>query len=129
MGNVRMRYLRLGAIALIPFLFLTSCRLLGIQSGVSVSITNESGKNIETIKFWRERADQPTTFIESVGPLKDGEKQRIILSDITGEGTYSTLVTFADGEQIEGGAEYVEGGYRVNETVKATEIVSEVELY
>lgn len=130
MRYLDMKHLRLGAIALIPLIFLTSCRLLDVSPGVRVSIANESGKDIETIEFWSEQANQPTpTLLESIGPLEAGEKHKIILSDITGEGAYFTQVTFEDGEQIEGGAGYVEGGYRVIETIGETEITSEIDFY
>ena len=125
-----MRYLPLSAIALTPIIFLTSCHSLGGSPGVKVSISNKSGKSIETVEFWRDPTNNSLpVLLEATGPLKIGEKKTVILSPFIGEGSYLTQVTFVDGEQIAGGAEYVEGGYRVLETVKETEVISEIDIY
>lgn len=121
-----MNFLKLGAIALTTIIALTACR----PAGVRVKIVNESGKTVETVEFWHEQADQlEPTLLEKIGPIESGKENKILLREITGEGAYSTQATFEDGEQLKGGAGYVEGGYRVVETIEKTEIISEINFY
>lgn len=113
--------------ALAGLLTIAGCR----QSGVTVDVVNDTSQVIETITLTGETGVASAAIpSETVGPLAPGKQQRVVLSEITGEGSYSIQVVFEDGRELKGaGGAYVEGGYRMSETVKETEIISETDLY
>ncbi len=89
---------------------------------VEVNIRNESTQVIVRAVLKPERG--PALVREN---LKRGSSALIDVP-ISGESSYLLKIEFADGHVLEGGAGYVESGYRATETVTDDRIDSQVDL-
>jgi len=87
---------------------------------VEVTLKNDSGKKIDTVRLSHEnRIDE--NGIELVENIQEGGSVKIRFY-AAGETSYKLLVTFSDGKKIAGGAGYAESGYKITETISDKEI-------
>ena len=98
------------------------------NNNIQVNVVNDSGKPIETVKFWNLEGDS-STLIESTDAIAPDEEHNVLLKNMPGESSHSTEVVFKDGTQIKSEGAYAEGGYSLTETITATEIVIEYQPY
>lgn len=82
---------------------------------VRVTIINESGKTIKKVKLEHENGTYEIT------KLQDKNETKVIFRN-AGEGSYKVTANFENDSTISSKGAYIEGGYRMTETITNTEI-------
>jgi len=96
------------------------------QPIASVTIRNDGSQNIMNLKFTHETGSLRSIIV--LAPLAKGQSTNVRFY-VAGEGGYNIEATFSDGRVINGGAGYIESGYKVTEVVSDSSIKSEMGLY